>query len=407
MRTNEGRNVQLGVELTSKVSEALSGELKAVPPENGRYVPPCPPRSGPPAGASGTLGGRADLRILGSVTPGRTVRDRLRLRPKGPVLPTVAILALIGAVVAGAGNGPQQVTTASDRTGPTTSAAGPFVTPTAGPSGASAGWDQAVARSLSSTSALNGSSSAAGAAASTPLTGHPDQRLAPPVPPVPPLPCPQITPGYLDRTPPTAPRTVALTFDDGPGPWTPKFLAVLAKYHVHGTFFMVAGRAQSRPDLVAQVVDSGSLVGNHTWSHPLHPGLSQLPSPRVAQEIGSAQTMLTQLSGSAPCFFRGPGEDHRNAYVQGIAHRYGLTVTDTTRTAADSVNPRNVTYDPAWRDLIVTRLTAAGDHPIVLMHDGHNDDKVNELSALERIIVWYKSRGYVFTDPAGRPFPTR
>ncbi len=150
---------------------------------------------------------------------------------------------------------------------------------------------------------------------------------------------------------------------------------------------------------------AGDLVGNHTWDHPLHPSLHQLSRPVVTAEIGRAQTTLTQLAGQRPCFFRAPGEDHRNAYVLGIAHGFGLTVVDTTRSAHDAGDPRNAGYDPAWTDLIVSRLTAAGDHPIVLMHDGHADNKVNELTALARIIVWYKSRGYVFTDPLGRPFP--
>jgi peptidoglycan/xylan/chitin deacetylase (PgdA/CDA1 family) len=225
-------------------------------------------------------------------------------------------------------------------------------------------------------------------------------------PPVAPLPCPALTAGYLTDTPDTFPRTVALTFDDGPGPWTPDFLAVLAKHHVHATFFMVAGRARTRPDLVAQVVNSGNLVGNHSYTHPLNPGLSQLPAASVVAEIAGAQTVLTHLSGSAPCYFRGPGEEHRTLAVQEVAHRYGLTVTDTTRTAGDAGDPRNAKWDQAWRDLIVSRLTAAGAHPIVLMHDGHPDQKVNELSALDLIIDWYASRGYVFTDPAGRTFPS-
>jgi peptidoglycan/xylan/chitin deacetylase (PgdA/CDA1 family) len=223
-------------------------------------------------------------------------------------------------------------------------------------------------------------------------------------PAVAPLPCPRPRGGYLTATPATSARTVALTFDDGPSAWTPKFLALLARHHVHATFFMVGERAAARPDLVRQVVAAGDLVGNHSWDHPLHPPLSRLPAERVRAEIGQAQTTLTRLAGWPPCFFRGPGEAHRSAAVINLAQSFGLTVTDTTRTARDAGSPRNARYDPAWRDLIVTRLTAAGSHPIVLMHDGHSDNKVNELSALEEIIVWYQSRGYVFTDPAGRPF---
>lgn len=38
-------------------------------------------------------------------------------------------------------------------------------------------------------------------------------------------------------------RTIVLTFDDGPDPhWTPDILAVLRKYRVPGTFFVVGSR---------------------------------------------------------------------------------------------------------------------------------------------------------------------
>jgi peptidoglycan/xylan/chitin deacetylase (PgdA/CDA1 family) len=37
--------------------------------------------------------------------------------------------------------------------------------------------------------------------------------------------------------------TVALTFDDGPHPvWTPRVLAVFARYHAHATFFQVGSQ---------------------------------------------------------------------------------------------------------------------------------------------------------------------
>ena len=50
------------------------------------------------------------------------------------------------------------------------------------------------------------------------------------------------------------PKTVALSFDDGPDPeWTPQILAVLAKYHVPGTFFEIGSRVAHYPDLVRQV----------------------------------------------------------------------------------------------------------------------------------------------------------
>jgi peptidoglycan/xylan/chitin deacetylase (PgdA/CDA1 family) len=34
-------------------------------------------------------------------------------------------------------------------------------------------------------------------------------------------------------------RTVALTFDDGPSVWTPRVLAILERYRVPATFFVI------------------------------------------------------------------------------------------------------------------------------------------------------------------------
>jgi peptidoglycan/xylan/chitin deacetylase (PgdA/CDA1 family) len=307
-----------------------------------------------------------------------------------PVLAGCATSAPTGVWVAGSGGGPLGAPATAPQWDlpwqptPSSTASGGGA---AGTSGQGAG-----ASGSGPAGTSGGTDPTAGASGTITLPPHPA-----------PLPCPPVRAGYLTATLVTHPRTVALTFDDGPGPWTPQFVALLAKYGVHGTFFMVGERAAAHPELVAQVVAAGDLVGNHTWNHPLHPSLSMLPADQVRREIADGERTLTQLSGNAPCFFRGPGEDHRVAWVQDIAHGYGLTVTDATRTAGDAGNPRNATYDPAWRDLIVTRLTGAGDHPIVLMHDGHADNKVNELSALERLITWYRSRDYVFTDPAGRP----
>ncbi len=61
---------------------------------------------------------------------------------------------------------------------------------------------------------------------------------------------------------------VYLTFDDGPIPEvTPKVLAILAKYDVKATFFMVGENIDKHPDLFAQVVAAGHSVGNHTYNH--------------------------------------------------------------------------------------------------------------------------------------------
>src|SRR5580765_6669100 len=66
------------------------------------------------------------------------------------------------------------------------------------------------------------------------------------------------------------PGTVTLTFDDGPSPvFTPQILAILKKYNIKATFFMVGASAKKYPELVRAVLADGHAVGNHTWTHPM------------------------------------------------------------------------------------------------------------------------------------------
>ena len=59
-----------------------------------------------------------------------------------------------------------------------------------------------------------------------------------------------------------------LTFDDGPIPEvTPQVLAILAKYNVKATFFMVGENIDKHPDVFRQVIEAGHSIGNHTYNH--------------------------------------------------------------------------------------------------------------------------------------------
>ena len=76
---------------------------------------------------------------------------------------------------------------------------------------------------------------------------------------------------------------VALTFDDGPHPaFTTQELAVLDRYGVKATFFVIGKMAQKYPDSVRAIHDAGHVVGNHTWDHPTHIG--GLPDIRIKAE---------------------------------------------------------------------------------------------------------------------------
>ena len=65
-------------------------------------------------------------------------------------------------------------------------------------------------------------------------------------------------------------KQIALTFDDGPEPLQTEFiLAILKKYQIPATFFMIGEKVRAHPELLKLVQDSGyGVIGQHSWSHP-------------------------------------------------------------------------------------------------------------------------------------------
>ena len=68
--------------------------------------------------------------------------------------------------------------------------------------------------------------------------------------------------------PPGSGKTVALTFDDGPGASTASIVSILARYGVPATFFNLGQNMAARPALVQQEASLGYVLDNHTWDHP-------------------------------------------------------------------------------------------------------------------------------------------
>jgi peptidoglycan/xylan/chitin deacetylase (PgdA/CDA1 family) len=155
-------------------------------------------------------------------------------------------------------------------------------------------------------------------------------------------------------------NAVALTFDDGPGQYTERFLAVLRDAGARATFFLVGNRLQYWPGLARQEAELGA-VGNHTWSHP---HLTQLPRWLAWLELARTQLAIAAATGHEPRLFRAPYEQ-RDPTVDGVARSLGL-VEVFWSVASEDDQPRAT----ARR---VVRNVLAGLRPgaIVLMHDIH------------------------------------
>jgi len=192
-------------------------------------------------------------------------------------------------------------------------------------------------------------------------------------------------------------KTVALTFDDGPGPTTPGIISVLRAYGVPATFFNIGQNAAAYPSLVRQEATDGYLVGNHTWNHP---DMATLPVSAQAAELNQAAAEQQSLIGWGPCAFRPPYGDY-NATTLKLAQQRGMKVwywsVDTEDWKADGSS------SSYWVNRIIGLAESEGgsqNHPVILMHNAPSGDPAT-VRALPTIISYFRNRGYTFVNLAG------
>lgn len=117
-------------------------------------------------------------------------------------------------------------------------------------------------------------------------------------------------------------KIVALTFDDGPGPYTARLLNELKKRGVRATFFVLGDRVNSYPNLIRRMEAEGHVVGNHSNTHA---NLTRLSANGVYNEMNNCATKIERLLGHKPAVMRCPG-GNCNANVKAYAKKAGIPI---------------------------------------------------------------------------------
>ncbi len=193
------------------------------------------------------------------------------------------------------------------------------------------------------------------------------------------------------------PRTVALTFDDGPDPtWTPQILAVLAKYHVPGTFFVVGSSAARDPELIRQIRAQGSEIGIHTFTHP---DLAEVSPDRVDREMTETQYALAGATGELSYLVRPPYSSEPDALDNlrfGVISRLGQQGYVTALVDVDSLDWER----PGVGAIVHNAVPEDGHGGVVLLHDA-GGDRSETVAALDRLIPEMQRDGFTFTTVSG------
>lgn len=155
---------------------------------------------------------------------------------------------------------------------------------------------------------------------------------------------------------------VALTYDDGPTPYSPTLLETLRAQRASATFFHIGLQVTRFPDLVKKVAADGHEIGSHTYHHK---ELTKLPLAEAKFEVTSVAETITKLTGKPVTLYRAPYGSVNPAIVAAI----GMPALNW------NVDPEDWTT-PGRAALLERTLPLAKADSIILFHEIRQDSVI-------------------------------
>jgi peptidoglycan/xylan/chitin deacetylase (PgdA/CDA1 family) len=200
----------------------------------------------------------------------------------------------------------------------------------------------------------------------------------------------------------SAPRKLAITFDDGPNPAiTPKLLNLFDRHSGHATFFLIGDFVRQCPELARETAARGHSLGNHTHTHP---NLFKCGPSEIRRQLQHCSDTIGDVAGVTPKWFR-PPYGLRNPWVIPSANRMGMQAVmwtliawDWKAKSADWLIPRMAPIARHAQETLAQNACAHGD--ILCLHDGFhahlNGDRHCTLQALEYWMPRWRDLGLEF-----------
>ena len=169
---------------------------------------------------------------------------------------------------------------------------------------------------------------------------------------------------------------VALTFDDGPGPYTADLLEMLEKNGARATFFMLGQNATIYQDTVKKMADIGCELGSHSYDHP---DLTTLKADEIKNQMTRTNQAIANAAGQNATLMRPPYGSISSKVRENVGLPMILWSIDTldwkTRDAKKTIE---------------AVMDNVQDGDIILMHDIHKET----VEAAEKLIPKLQKAGY-------------
>lgn len=169
---------------------------------------------------------------------------------------------------------------------------------------------------------------------------------------------------------------VALTFDDGPGPYTDRLLDTLEAYGAKATFFMIGTQIPQYPQALTRMEQLGCELANHTLDHQ---DLTSLDGEGLRREVDQTNQLIANVTGHGGTLLRPPYGAINDSVKAAVGMPMALWSIDT-------LDWQTLDADKTTK----TVLNTVKEGDIILMHDIHE----TSVAAAERIIPKLAERGY-------------
>ena len=177
-------------------------------------------------------------------------------------------------------------------------------------------------------------------------------------------------------------RELALTFDDGPGPYTPQVLAALEAGRVPATFFQIGVLQRYFSASTSAIVQAGFVIGDHTYGHA---PMSKLSAADQRTQILKDSSVIGQFGAPFPRLFRPP---------YGLFNRTTLNILRQFRMLMVLWTVDTDDYRlPGVGAIVQSVLNGARPGAIILLHDA-GGNRMETAEALPVIIRALRARGY-------------
>jgi peptidoglycan-N-acetylglucosamine deacetylase len=177
-------------------------------------------------------------------------------------------------------------------------------------------------------------------------------------------------------------RVMALTFDDGPSPYTGPIVRTLARMHVPATFFVVGQQLTYFTAGLRDEIAHGFVVGDHTENHAW---LARMGAPAQYTQIHDDAARMQRAGSPPPHLFRPPYGIYNGATLR-LLHQMRMLMVMW------SIDPGDWRR-PGTKAIVSNVLANAKPGAIVILHDG-GGDRTQTIAALPAIIRGLWRRGY-------------